>query len=95
MSRYILFAGYDFYPDGGVADVRGHGDDLGVLVRSVYVDGKCVHDWYHVLDTRHMIVIFSEDTNMYSELCDIGEGPVEGHPIRVEALVELKHKGLL
>lgn len=43
--RYMLFAGDDYYPCGGMDDFRGHFATMTDLVKNV---GRC--DWFNVYD---------------------------------------------
>jgi len=45
--RYMLFAGSNYYPSGGMSDYRGHFDTMQAVVMHL---GSC--DWFNVFDTK-------------------------------------------
>jgi len=45
-NRYWLFAGYNYYPSGGLNDFRG---SFKTMVDAVKAIGR--KDWFHILDT--------------------------------------------
>ena len=45
--RYMLFAGENYYPSGGMSDYRGHFDTMQAVVMHL---GSC--DWFNVFDTK-------------------------------------------
>jgi hypothetical protein len=49
MNRYLLFAGPNYYPSGGVDDLIGDFDTL-VLVAKQIRDIR--PDWWNILDTK-------------------------------------------
>ena len=49
MKRFALFAGSNYYPDGGFNDFRGSFDTSAEAVRAV-ADLKGLVDWWHVID---------------------------------------------
>lgn len=49
MKRFILFAGYTYYPCGGADDMRGSFDTL-LEATTQAATTHC--DWWHVLDTQ-------------------------------------------
>lgn len=55
MKRYILFAGYSFYPEGGWCDFKGDFDctDDAEAHLSNISDGESLI-WHHVIDTETM-----------------------------------------
>lgn len=46
MKRYLLFAGYDFYPAGGWDDFISDGN----TVEELKLLGETGHDWAHIVD---------------------------------------------
>ena len=49
MKRYMVFAGDNYYPGGGMDDHCGCYDTMVEAVRGI---GEC--DWWHILDTKTM-----------------------------------------
>lgn len=58
MKRYILFAGYEYYPKQGAEDMRGQFDDI-QSANSVYqaLVKEDMVDWGHLLDTDDYSII--------------------------------------
>ena len=56
MNRYLLFAGYNYYPSGGIRDYRG---SFPTMQRVVVNIGKA--DWWNVLDNYTGKIIDSYD----------------------------------
>jgi hypothetical protein len=59
MNRYLLFAGYDYYPSGGWNDFRGDFENLDVAVDQARQGDKMWGaksrrdwDWWHVIDIQ-------------------------------------------
>lgn len=56
MSRYLVFAGDFYYPDGGWSDFAGIRDD----VADAACLGKSTNgDWWHVVDLESMTIVES------------------------------------
>ncbi len=47
MKRYMLFAGYEYYPSGGMGDFVGYFDTMSEAVQHIQNV-----EWWHVLDTQ-------------------------------------------
>lgn len=45
IKRYLLFAGSNYYPSGGLDDLRDISDDFDLLVK----EGKS-YNWFNILD---------------------------------------------
>jgi hypothetical protein len=56
MKRWMLFAGQDHYPAGGMEDFQGDYDTLVECIEEYY-SGSC--DWWNVVDTVNRTVICS------------------------------------
>ena len=56
--RYILFAGYKYYPSGGAKDLRGYGNSIDGLRDSADLKDHDF-DWWHILDTEKKEVVAS------------------------------------
>lgn len=53
MNRYLLFAGYHYYPRGGWTDFRHSFDSLEDAFAYGFqrdIGGRKLYDWCHVLD---------------------------------------------
>jgi len=53
IKRFIIFAGYHYYPEPGVRDIYGHYDtfeEVNSAISDMVTDDK-TWDWLHVLDT--------------------------------------------
>lgn len=53
MKKYIVFAGHDHYPSGGMGDVRGSFDTLEecrVVTDKKSRFGHRYYDWHHIVD---------------------------------------------
>jgi endonuclease IV len=73
MKRYWLFAGNDFYADGGFADFRGSFDTL-EATKEQLVDlsgGRQSLDWYHVFDSQSNKIVDFEEGCYSGELDDV------------------------
>lgn len=69
--RYLIFAGKQFYPDGGALDFRGSGDGpLDTLVADTlraikkYEHGECRYDWWNIFDTSTGRIVAAGTTEM-------------------------------
>lgn len=65
MKKYLLFAGHNYYPAGGVLDFIGDYDTLEEALEEAnrkegWEDYKTeVYDWWHVVDHDTMEIIAS------------------------------------
>lgn len=62
MKRYILFAGHNYYPYGGMKDEKGNFDYM-IEAHSFYKAQKDDEqwEWAHVLDTEtHQVIPIQE-----------------------------------
>ena len=50
MKRFILFAGDDYYPQGGWGDFRGFFDTIEECLKEL-IKTPIKYDWAHVYDT--------------------------------------------
>lgn len=61
MKRYLLFAGDQYYPRGGMYDLRGDFDTLEEAVevasRGEPMIAESGYDWWHVVDSEIMDVV--------------------------------------
>ncbi len=61
MKRFLLFGGYQYYPSGGMRDLRGDFDTLEeaekAATRGESMIAESGYDWWHVLDTETMEVV--------------------------------------
>lgn len=65
MKRYILFAGDEFYPNGGMGDFVEDFDNKSNaldLIERLKKDFGDWFDWFHVYDTEKMKMVFDEST---------------------------------
>jgi hypothetical protein len=51
-NRYVLFAGQNYYPDGGWYDMEGMSDDIDSLADAVKRLSDI--DWWHIVDMDTM-----------------------------------------
>lgn len=58
MKNFLLFAGQDDYPSGGMKDFAGGFDTLGAAVDG-YTDRPGSYDWAHVLDLERGQVVWA------------------------------------
>lgn len=54
MKRYLLFAGDNYYPEGGWHDLKLESDDLESL--KLFAETKN-WNWMHIADTREFILM--------------------------------------
>lgn len=59
MKRYLLFAFSDYYPNGGMKDLRGDYDNINEIIPAINRFNKDEYKWdilnkVHVLDTKYM-----------------------------------------
>lgn len=68
--QYLLFAGYNYYPGGGMNDYIDEFDDLedakqrGANVSDSY---GTEYDWWHIYDTHTGLVYYDEDFDLTEE----------------------------
>ncbi len=71
MGRYCLFAGDNYYPQGGIHDMEMTGNDLDKVISYYNQNVKMTrgfrtvsgyYDWGHVVDTLDMSTV-AESTN--------------------------------
>ena len=53
-KRFWLLAGFIYYPDGGLDDLRCTSDTLAEIARTLEEND---FDWYHVIDTTTMSIV--------------------------------------
>lgn len=53
MKRYLLFGGYQYYPNGGWEDFLGDYDEYNDIPEGI-CSGK---EWFHVVDTHSYKII--------------------------------------
>jgi hypothetical protein len=54
MAKYILFGGYDYYPSGGVYDIKEFSDDLSDIIDKLDTHPICEFDFIQILNTDTM-----------------------------------------
>lgn len=59
--RYMLFAGYNYYPQGGMNDYVGRYDTMVKAIESL----ADRHEWFNVLDTETGRVYEHYDARVY------------------------------
>lgn len=52
MKRFLLFAGMEYYPNGGWGDFRNSFDTLEEAKREILVEIVQGNDWYQIVDGR-------------------------------------------
>lgn len=52
----MLFAGYKYYPSGGMNDFQRDSDDFGELIQHVNQDDSG-YDWWHIYDKKDMCIV--------------------------------------
>lgn len=74
MSRFILFAGNDYYPDGGMEDFYGLFDTVDDAIDFVKKDiGDVFHcgynhgAWFHIVDRETLSVVFDSQKDEVDE----------------------------
>lgn len=67
MKRYWLFAGQDYYPNGGMDDFKGDRDDLEDL--KTYIKKMEACEWAHIYDSFLLKIILEahDVSTSYSE----------------------------
>jgi len=56
--RYLLFAGYTYYPSGGWGDYRGSFETVEEAVARFEKDKKeNWWDWYHIVDSQTLMEV--------------------------------------
>lgn len=77
-KRYWLFAGYSYYPHGGMRDCINSFDSIDGAVSAFndYNSGEDMEniefDWYEVLDTETMKVVKRHGETCYTEYRNLG-----------------------
>ena len=60
MKRWMLFAGHNYYPAGGMEDFQGDYDTLVECIEHFFtLETMKYHEWWNVLDTDNMTIIHS------------------------------------
>lgn len=54
--RYMLFAGYKYYPCGGMNDFQRDSDTLNELIHYIGGDDHDF-DWWHIYDKENMCIV--------------------------------------
>jgi hypothetical protein len=62
MKRYLLFAGDNFYPEGGWNDYCGSFDTIDEAID--YLNGNVV-DWWHIVDIKYGVIVKSKSSGKY------------------------------
>ena len=63
MKRYILFAGKNYYPNGGMHDFVDSFDTATEAAKKYNNGADRIYQWYHIYDTQKSSIIFdSEET---------------------------------
>lgn len=60
MKRYLLFASWDYHPQGGMDDFRGSFVTLAAAIEAHRATGSH-YDWGHILDTETGNVLRTEE----------------------------------
>ena len=55
--RYMLFAGSNYYPDGGMGDLYSASDDFKELQTTVTLLDTRNYDWYHIYDMEEKNIV--------------------------------------
>jgi hypothetical protein len=63
MKRFLLFAGYDYYPHGGWNDFKGAFDTIeeAQTAFTKFIQEDSGFTWGHILDTSKVKVILQAD----------------------------------
>ena len=59
MKRWMLFAGHNYYPVGGMEDFQGDYDTLVECIEHFFT--LDYHEWWNVLDTKNKKDLYSYD----------------------------------
>lgn len=65
MKRYMLFAGHDYYPKGGMDDLVDSFDTMSEAIQHVQNV-----DWWHVLDTQRGKVHHDHKVPAYTDIAE-------------------------
>lgn len=60
MKKYLLFAGHEFYPDGGMEDFEGDYDSLDEIkeiVKNTFPEKE--YNWYQIVEYSTLKIIKS------------------------------------
>jgi hypothetical protein len=59
VKQYLLFAGEEYYPRGGMQDFRGDFDALNdaQAAGAVFVEAEILTCWWHVYDTQQRRIV--------------------------------------
>lgn len=72
MRKYLLFAGKDYYADGGWLDFKNSYEDYNLALKegmNLIDNSQQDYDyinWFHIVDTEFMDIIFNKSNNMFT-----------------------------
>jgi len=58
-KRYLVFAGYSYYPEGGMGDFVESFDDMGKAIDRANKEAEDYDCWGHVWDSEEMKEVVS------------------------------------
>lgn len=65
--RYMLFAGYNYYPEGGMNDFRGRFDTMVQAIQAIGA-AHSRYEWFNILDTETGRVYDHYEANTYGNV---------------------------
>lgn len=55
MKRFLLFSGYNYYPNGGWLDLKGSYDTIEEVNDAIVTNPS--DDWYQIVDTTTGVIV--------------------------------------